>query len=107
MGYVVIAFRSREHSVKFSAILTERGIPNNLVNTPKEAGVGCGLSVKVSENNYYFAVRLLRKVNFSSFAGRLRLKNTAAKSRFGSYKFLPWQKTLVKGGGLVLKYYSV
>lgn len=79
MGYVVIAFRSREHSVKFSAILTERGIPNNLVNTPKEAGVGCGLSVKVSENNYYFAVRLLRKVNFSSFAGAFKVKEYGGK----------------------------
>ena len=69
MGYVVIAFRSREHSVKFSAILTERGIPNNLVNTPKEAGVGCGLSVKTQRGMLLLIKNALRAANLKSFAG--------------------------------------
>ena len=48
MGYIAIAFRSRAQTVKFSGYLSRGGVPNEIINTPKEAGVGCGLSVKIS-----------------------------------------------------------
>ena len=47
MEYVVVAFRSRAETVKFSETLKRYGVYNEIVNTPKEAGVGCGLSVKM------------------------------------------------------------
>ena len=47
MEYLIVAFRSREHTVKFYNFLKSVGINGEIINTPKEAGVGCGLSVKI------------------------------------------------------------
>ena len=54
MEYVVVAFRSRAHTVGFYELLKKNGISAEIINTPKEAGVGCGLSVKIS--SYQFEV---------------------------------------------------
>ena len=69
MEYIVVAFRSREHTVKFSGYLTAQGIPNSIINTPKEAGVGCGLSVKINKSAFYAVKNLMRNGSPSSFAG--------------------------------------
>ncbi|MBQ3492886.1 MAG: DUF3343 domain-containing protein [Clostridia bacterium] len=69
MEYVIIAFRSRAHTVAFSEFLRRRGLYNEIVNTPKEAGVGCGLSVKVSKNAFSSAKHAVMSFNASSFAG--------------------------------------
>jgi hypothetical protein len=69
MEYIVVAFRSREHTVKFSGYLTARGIPNTIINTPKEAGVGCGLSVKIDKNAFFVVKNLLATGRPNSFAG--------------------------------------
>lgn len=69
MEYVVVAFRSRSHTVSFSGFLRSNGIPNEIVNTPKEAGVGCGLSVKVSKVYYSAVKRAVYASGSSSFAG--------------------------------------
>ncbi|MBE5749510.1 MAG: DUF3343 domain-containing protein [Clostridiales bacterium] len=69
MEYVVVAFRSRAHTVKFSEILKRNGLPNEIINTPKEAGVGCGLSVKVAKERFYAVKNLTFSVGLNSFAG--------------------------------------
>lgn len=69
MEYVIVAFRSRAHTVGFSNYLRVRGVQNEIVNTPKEAGVGCGLSVKVSKTALSSVKRAVNLFNASSFAG--------------------------------------
>ncbi len=69
MEYVVVAFRSRSHTVGFSDFLRSNGISNEIVNTPKEAGVGCGLSVKISKFNFSAVKRAVSMVKLNSFAG--------------------------------------
>lgn len=69
MEYVLVAFRSRAHTVRFAEYLRVHGIKNEIVNTPKEAGVGCGLSVKVSKNAFSTVKRAVFGVNYGSFAG--------------------------------------
>ena len=69
MEYVVVAFRSRSHTVSFSRFLRSEGIPNEIVNTPKEAGVGCGLSVKISKAYFSVVKRAVYGMGSSSFAG--------------------------------------
>lgn len=69
MEYVVIAFRSRAHTIKVANYLRVNGIKNEIVNTPKEAGVGCGLSVKISKNAYSAIKRAVLAMNLSSYAG--------------------------------------
>ena len=69
MEFVVVAFRSRTQTVKFSEHLTRFGIANEIVNTPKEAGVGCGLSVKISKTLLPPVRKILQLSNLNSFAG--------------------------------------
>ena len=59
MEYIIIVFRSRLQTVKFSEVLSRYGIYNEIINTPKEAHVGCGLSVKVIKTNYSAVRKLL------------------------------------------------
>ena len=42
--FMFIAFRSREHTVKFFEEMRSRGIVGTVINTPREAEAGCGLS---------------------------------------------------------------
>jgi hypothetical protein len=69
MEYLVVAFRSRAHTVKFSEYLRINGVANEIINTPKEAGVGCGLCVKIKKEHYAVAKRAVLRLAFSSFAG--------------------------------------
>ena len=48
MEDIILAFRSRSDTVRFAEFLKNNSVPAEIVNTPKEAGVGCGLSVKFS-----------------------------------------------------------
>ena len=80
MEYVVVAFRSRAHTVKFSEFLRRNGIFNEIINTPKEAGVGCGLSVKVQKSQFTNVKNAVRiSTGFSSFAGFFLVTETGGK----------------------------
>ena len=69
MEFVVVAFRSRAHTVKFAEFLRVNGVSAEIINTPKEAGVGCGLSVKVSKAVFASVKRAVQVTNLNSFAG--------------------------------------
>ena len=69
MEFVVVAFRSRAQTVKFSEHLNKFNIANEIINTPKEAGVGCGLSIKISKMALPIVKKMLQLSNLSSFAG--------------------------------------
>lgn len=69
MEYVIVAFRSREHTVKFYGLLSQNGIASEIVNTPKEAGVGCGLSVKTRKEHFPAVKKAVHYASLSSFAG--------------------------------------
>ncbi len=69
MEYVIIAFRSRAHTIEFANFIKRNGVAMEIVNTPKEAGVGCGLSVKVKKQSYNFCKNAVIRLSLSSFAG--------------------------------------
>ena len=79
MEYIIIAFRSRAHTVKFADFLSKNRLPCEIVNTPKEAGVGCGLSVKTSPTYLAVLKRAVKKVGLNSFAGFFAVKILANK----------------------------
>lgn len=78
MEYVVVALRSRAQTVKIAEALRRYGIPSEIVSTPKEAGVGCGLSVKISTSSLDAVRRIIRAAAPSSFAGFFLVKGTAS-----------------------------
>ena len=44
--YGVAAFRSRQQVLSFEATLRHRGVPTQVVTTPRDISMGCGLSVR-------------------------------------------------------------
>ena len=79
MEYIVVAFRSRAHTVKFFEFLRSNGVAVEIVNTPKEAGVGCGLSVKTSKNNLVVVKRAVYLSALDSYAGTFLITNISGK----------------------------
>ena len=75
MEYLVVAFRSRTDTVRFYEFLRRNGLNSQIVNTPKQAGVGCGLSVKTAISNLEGIKKAIRFTAFSSFAGIFLVKN--------------------------------
>ncbi len=74
MEYIVVAFRSRAHTVKFHGFLERNGVRSEIINTPKEAGVGCGLSVKVSTNLIDVVKKGVKIASLASFVGIFKVK---------------------------------
>ena len=79
MEYFVVAFRSRMHTVKFYEFLKNNGVFTEIVNTPKEAGVGCGLSVRFKKSNYFLVRQALARLSLGSFAGIFSVHVVAGK----------------------------
>ena len=46
---VLAVFKSRAQTLDFVSLLRSGGVVASAVNTPKEAGVGCGISAKFDE----------------------------------------------------------
>ena len=44
--YGVAAFRSRQQVLRFEAAHRQRGVPTQVVTTPRDISMGCGLSVR-------------------------------------------------------------
>ena len=74
MEYFIATFRSRTDTMSFFRFLLSNGIGAEIVNTPKEANVGCGLSVKVIKNYYNYLKRALKEFASASFVGIFSVK---------------------------------
>lgn len=79
MDYVAIAFRSRSDTVKFSNFLRNNGYESEIVNTPKEAGIGCGLSVKTYPSMIPLMRSAVKMANLKSFVGFFLVKTVGGK----------------------------
>lgn len=79
MDYVAIAFRSRSDTVKFSNFLKNNGYESEIVNTPKEAGVGCGLSIKTYPSMIPLMRMAVKMANLKSFVGFFLVKTVGGK----------------------------
>ncbi len=71
---ILAVFRSRAQTLGYLTELRAAGIPAQAVSTPKEAGVGCGISAKFEETFFERAKRVLAKRAYSAFAGFLRVR---------------------------------
>ncbi len=69
---MLAVFRSRSQSIEFASALKREGVPAQSVSTPKDAGVGCGISVRFEENFFPRVKSVLQKKLYSSFSGFMR-----------------------------------
>lgn len=68
MKYVIFAFSSRAQAMRFYENV-RRFVPCSVVNTPREASVGCGLGVR-SGGEYYARLYVeLGSGGYDSFLG--------------------------------------
>ena len=50
--YAIASFRSRQQVMNFESQLRSAGVHGEVVSTPREIAVGCGLSVKFAYTDY-------------------------------------------------------
>lgn len=79
MEYVAVAFRSRTQTVRFADFLKHNGLNCEVINTPKEAGVGCGLSVKITRTAVPLVKKALLYTKAENFAGFFLVKSIGGK----------------------------
>ena len=79
MEYVIVSYKSRAHTVGFSEFLRRNGVYCQIINTPKEAGVGCGLSVRLSVKDLSLARRAVKIAGLTSFAGIFLIKTAGVR----------------------------
>ena len=77
MEYIVITFKSRASVVAFSEFLNSNGIKNDIINTPKEANVGCGLSIRVQKSAFLFVKRAIYVKGVKNFVGFFLVREVA------------------------------
>lgn len=73
MTEILAVFRSRSQAMDCYTRLRAFNVPASLINTPKEANAGCGLSVKFAYNIAPRAKKLIENMNYSSFYGYLKI----------------------------------
>ena len=82
MTEILAVFRSRSQAVDCNSRLRRGGIPSNLINTPKEAGVGCGLSVKFPQNMEMRAKAIIFGGRYSAFYGFMTMSTVYGRTTF-------------------------
>lgn len=75
MTEILAVFRSRSQAADCSSRLKKFGIPASLVNTPKEANVGCGLSLKIPQSMLARARTIIQSARYSAFYGFYTMQN--------------------------------
>ena len=76
--YYIASFKSRAETLRFKKELDRRNIFAETVSTPKEANIGCGLSVKINKSHLFFLKKLIYSLSFSSFVGFFVVTETKA-----------------------------
>ena len=69
MKTYIAVFKSKTEVFAFRDLLLNFGAAADIASTPKEAHLGCGLSVKFPPNAFGVAVKILREYDFRSFYG--------------------------------------
>ena len=73
MEYDLAVFKSRTQTLRFYERCKVLRIPAEVVNTPRQASLGCGLSVKFPHAALPAVRRLLGMDNYYSFGGLFSL----------------------------------
>ena len=69
----IAAFRSRQQVMRFDAALRRAGIPADVISTPREIAVGCGLSVQFDLRDAPNAMNVYRQMPSSNLIGFYRV----------------------------------
>ncbi|MDE7076261.1 MAG: DUF3343 domain-containing protein [Clostridia bacterium] len=79
MTEILAVFRSRSQAIDCMTKMRALNIPAQLINTPKEANVGCGLSLKFPQHAANRVKNVISRVNYSAFYGYMRIDYRSGK----------------------------
>ena len=79
--YGVAAFRSRQQVLRFEATLRRLGVPTQVVTTPRDISMGCGLSVRFPMERLGEVRRTLLASNPGNLIGLYRAEYDGARLR--------------------------
>lgn len=69
---VIAVFRSRAQALDFISFLKSAGVPAQAVSTPKEAGVGCGISAMFDERFLPRVTAVLNRRRYTAYRGLMK-----------------------------------
>ena len=93
--YILIVVRARTQAFNMKRILTDNNIVCEMVNTPKEVMVGCGLSIKIENKYYEKAKNLCQNNNSQSLVGIYKINVDYNKNRLSQLLWLTRKKYCV------------
>ncbi len=73
MPYGIASFRSRQQVFAFESVLKRAGLRAQIVSTPREVALGCGLSVRFELQDADRAFDLYRRAQPSNLIGFYRV----------------------------------
>lgn len=85
MTYILAIFRSRAQAVDCNVRLKSTGIASELINTPREANIGCGLSLKIPHNAAERAKIIIKRANYPAFYGFFFMQSTYGRIQLGRW----------------------
>ena len=85
MTYILAIFRSRSQAVDCNIRLKSYRVAAELINTPKEANIGCGLSIKIPHSEIERAKKIILRANYSAFYGFYVIQQTYGRIQLGRW----------------------
>ena len=73
MQYAIVAFRSRNQTASMYEVFVANGIVCKIINTPKEANVGCGVSLRFDLGQLNRAKQLVTRYQGQNYIGFFKL----------------------------------
>lgn len=77
---IIVVFSSRNETLYFAQAIRSRGFFCQIVNTPREAGQACGISVKLSQTFLQSAKEILASKPFRAFVGVFRINSVGQRT---------------------------
>lgn len=69
MEYIIASFRSRSQVFSFADMMKKSGLYNEIVSTPREISLGCGLAVKINQKDIESARIIINRYYYENFSG--------------------------------------
>lgn len=76
MLYLIAVFKNRTESLTFLNLLHSYSPYGNIISTPKELQMPCGISVSFPLSIEKYAIQILKRRSFSSFVGIYKIQKT-------------------------------
>ena len=80
-SYGIAAFRSRQQVLALESALRREGVGVNVVSTPRDVALGCGLSARFAIEDLDKVRRVVRQMRPTNMVGIYRVDNENGRHR--------------------------